>query len=446
MTEHDLLLRRVLNAVPAHSYAMNGLLSLLRIEASREVETAAVSCERRPVLRINPDFVRQRCRTDEHLFMLVMHELYHVLLGHTRLFPRATPAHNVAFVAVINSLLVLQHPERTYSSFFLDLYGPESGAARLLAPPEGKEIVEPALAALHRLLYDGHGKTSSEEIYGQLVRSLEPSGRGGLLLGSHGRRDPAAVAPDTDSWGTEGPVDPVVVDAIRRIVERWPKPQGARRGRSLSEILEHDRVGRQPTGRDVLAVLRRALTSASVARFASPRRGAGRVVAQVPLPDLRDRRGVVLRSAGHPPLFYESRIDAPRAARAGQARVYLDVSGSMEAYLPALYAALSTLRQLVQPQVVLFSTRTVTVALADFVSGAKAGTGGTSIDCVVEDLLVSRTRKALVLTDGYVGGVGAADRKRLAASGVDVRVVLTPGGWRKDLQPVASRFDELPQL
>jgi predicted metal-dependent peptidase len=148
MTDDETLVHRVLNAVPARSYAMNALLSLVRVEASREVETAAVSCERRPVLRINPDFVRARCRTDEHLFLLVMHELHHVLLGHTRMFPCATWAHNLAFDAVINSLLVLQHPERAYTSFFLEIYGAEKGVARLLAPPDGRPIAEPASPAL----------------------------------------------------------------------------------------------------------------------------------------------------------------------------------------------------------------------------------------------------------------------------------------------------------
>ena len=446
MNEDELLLSRVLNAVPAHSYAMNGLLSLLRVEASREVPTAAISCERRPVLRINPDFVRERCRTDEHLFMLVMHELYHVLLGHTRLFPRATPAHNVAFDAVINSLLVLQHPERAYSSFFLDIYGDEEGAGRLLAPPQGKAIAAPALAALHRLLYDGHGKTSSEEIYEQLIESLGMSGEPGLLLGSHASNGPGPETPDGDAWGTEGPLDPLVVDAIRRIVERWPKPEGARSGRSLSGLLEQERVTRRSVGREVLSVLRRALTSASVARFPSRRRSGGTVVGQVPFLDLRDRRGVVLRSAGHPPLLYDSRIHSPRATREGQARVYFDVSGSMEAYLPALYAALSALRYLIQPKVVLFSTQVVTIALADLVRGKVVTTGGTSIDCVVAHLLASRTRKALVLTDGYVGEVSAADKKQLEAAGTDIRVVLTPNGWRQDLRLAASRFDVLPAL
>ena len=117
------LTTRVLNAIPAGAYEMNALLSLLRIEETDTVPTACVSCERRPVLRINPEFVRRHCRTDEHLFMLVMHELHHVLLGHTRLFPRATRARNVAFDALINAMLVLRFPAQAYRSFFLDLYG-----------------------------------------------------------------------------------------------------------------------------------------------------------------------------------------------------------------------------------------------------------------------------------------------------------------------------------
>ena len=122
MTDPQDLTRRVLDAVPAGSYAMQALLSLARIEVSTDVPTAAVSCERRPALLINPDFVAAHCRTDEHLFMLVMHELYHVLLGHTRLYRVMTPAHNLAFDAVINAMLFARFPAVPYTSFFLDLY------------------------------------------------------------------------------------------------------------------------------------------------------------------------------------------------------------------------------------------------------------------------------------------------------------------------------------
>jgi hypothetical protein len=38
-----------------------------------------------PRLLINPQFVEAHAATPERLLMLVMHELHHVLLGHTRL-------------------------------------------------------------------------------------------------------------------------------------------------------------------------------------------------------------------------------------------------------------------------------------------------------------------------------------------------------------------------
>ena len=52
---------RLLNALPAGAYELTALLGLLRIEESRDVPTAAVTCERRPVLKLNPDFVAERC-------------------------------------------------------------------------------------------------------------------------------------------------------------------------------------------------------------------------------------------------------------------------------------------------------------------------------------------------------------------------------------------------
>jgi hypothetical protein len=65
---------------------------------------------------VNPRFVADRCRSDAHLFMLVLHELHHVLPGHTRLFPRATPAHNLAFDAVRGPSACSRRPLRRPSS------------------------------------------------------------------------------------------------------------------------------------------------------------------------------------------------------------------------------------------------------------------------------------------------------------------------------------------
>ena len=44
-------------------------------------------------------FIDKYCKTDEHLFMLVMHELYHKILGHTTLFGKTTIIENIVFDA-----------------------------------------------------------------------------------------------------------------------------------------------------------------------------------------------------------------------------------------------------------------------------------------------------------------------------------------------------------
>ena len=48
----------------------------------------------------------------------VLHELYHVLLGHTRMYERPTLAANWAFDCIINAQLCRLYPDVEYTSFF----------------------------------------------------------------------------------------------------------------------------------------------------------------------------------------------------------------------------------------------------------------------------------------------------------------------------------------
>ena len=430
---------RVLNAVPAAAFEMNALLSLVRIEDTRAVPTASVSCERRPVLRVNPDFVREHCRSDEHLFLLVMHELHHVLLGHTRLFPRATPAHNIAFDAVINAMLVARFAAEAHRSFFVDLYGDEDGPLRLLAPPTAdRAISDPALARLHQLLYGDQGVTS-EEVFNAIATALGAMpAPDGILLGDH-------AGPDEDVWGTDGRVDPEFVKAIRQIVEKWPRPEHTRRGRSLADLLERVDVRPLNPGATVLAVLRRALLGAARRRHAGALTELRPTLRQDVIPAASDRRAAVARAAGTVPLLYW-RASRRCGGRSGRARVYVDVSGSMDEYIPFLYGALAALRDHVDSGLWLFSTKVTPIPMAAFRRGIVTTTGGTEIACVLEHALQNRVRKVLVITDGYVGEPTREHVIALARSRTEVRVVLTPDGWRDDLVGIAARIDELPDV
>jgi hypothetical protein len=66
--------------------------------------------------------VERHAKTPEKLLMLVMHELHHVLLGHTRLFPCVTQTQNFVFDCVINALISRMFPEREHTSFLTEFY------------------------------------------------------------------------------------------------------------------------------------------------------------------------------------------------------------------------------------------------------------------------------------------------------------------------------------
>jgi uncharacterized protein with von Willebrand factor type A (vWA) domain len=192
--------------------------------------------------------------------------------------------------------------------------------------------------------------------------------------------------------------------------------------------------------------VRRALLGAATRSTAATRRRAlGPVPARGVWPELRDRRAATLQAAGATPLFYDASVTARNGRDAGRTDVYLDVSGSMDGYLRWLYGALVALRDHVSPTLRLFSTRVVPVGIAALRSGEVPTTGGTDIACVVRDLRRRHPRKVLILTDGYVGAPTSADQQWLRRR-TEVRVLLTPAGWRRDLEGIATRIDELPRL
>ena len=186
-------------------------------------------------------FLDEYCRDDGDLFLLILHELYHVILGHTRLFPRVTPIDNIVFDAVINSMLCRTVGRTVGTRLFTRINGYDSLPERLLRPPPGwPDEFEGALTALPPeeqriigLLYgaDESSKITYHDIYELLCKEL--SGRdvpNAFLLGSH---------------GTEQNEDGLLKEAVRRIVEGWPPPPfricGTRRGSKRGELLASTR-------------------------------------------------------------------------------------------------------------------------------------------------------------------------------------------------------------
>jgi hypothetical protein len=447
------LAERLLDCFPCGTYALPALLRLLDIVESREVATAAVECRAEPRLFINPEFVARWAATPEKLLMLVMHELHHVLLGHTRLFPRVTAVDNLVFDAIINSLLCRMFPAQEHVGFFTDLYDEARFPDCLLRPPAGWSplgqcslpvgLRDPRLrevAEVYRALYAQKG-AGYHELYDALRRLVsEELAKEVALLGDHRSEAPG----ESSSGGLLEERSPLLFEIVRAIVEDWPQPPDPIAGRSLADLLRDASVPprHQSSNRLVLRQLLR--------RVGGRDRGDGRRWARLadpatiltPLPTL-DRRSVVLRALGAEPLLHHGSLALPRRIPTSErVHVYLDVSGSIGGLKGALYGAVLDCREFVLPVVHLFSTEVADVSLGELRAGVCRTTWGTSIDCVARHMDARRVRRAVIITDGYVGRPTGGVRDTLCRACLGV--ALTPGNSRRDdLAEVANYWCDL---
>ena len=447
---HPSITDRLLSTFPSGTYCLPALLALAEITETNEVPSAAVECVARPRLLINPRWVERHAETPEKLVMLVMHELHHVVLGHTRLYPRLTRLDNLVFDAVINSMLCHLFPARAYRALMIDCYDDAKFPECFLRPPErwrpGGPVDTPrallvpgriALAPLYERLYS-EGGGAYEELRHALGSS--PEARAielDRLLGDHRPEEGGA-----SSAGNLEARSPVLLEEIRRIVERWPRPPKPIAGRTLHGVMERARFRLPPPGprSQLVGLLRRIARRGRGAAGRLPEwadwEGEG--------PILRiDRRTTVLRALGMCPLLQRTPSRRRRlASRQEPVHVYLDVSGSVNSILGALARAVIDCREQVHPDVHLFSEQVVDASIDELKAGVAPTTQGTSIECVAEHLERHGIRRAVLVTDGYVGMPGVRARRTL--SQCTLGVALTPGNsTRNDLEGLAAHWTTL---
>ncbi len=435
------LIEQVLQSVPAVHYGVSAMLRLLSIEESTEIPTACVSCGEYSTLRINPEFCARHAATKEKMMMLVLHELHHIVLGHTRLFPRATKLDNIVFDAVINAMLCHANPAPAYTAMFRDLYDEHDALQCLLRPASGwvisGELIAPPglrgypeLAQLHKKLY------SVGCTYGELRDAVERAALDremdlGLLLGNHD--DPGASLLEDA---------PALTELVQSIVDRLPCDTRLF-GRSIGELLRAVRVVVKPTKRGILRALLRKIGRLEVGGRVRRRSVALRDY-ESPIPRI-DRRGCVLRALGSRPLhFTHSQLRAATIGDGGKVHVYFDVSGSMQNIIAPLCAAIADCAECVHPRVHLFSTEVADVTLGALRAGALQSTGGTCIACVAEHVKAHGIKRAVIVTDGLVGALG--NDLSAVMQGVTLGIAMPEqGSARTDLEPYGDEWTMIPE-
>lgn len=448
-------------SLPAGTYCFPALLRIVDIIETTDVPTAAVECLPQPRMFVNPDFVTNHANTSGKLTFLLLHELHHVILGHTRLYPRAGRIENLAFDIVINALLARSLPHPRDHALLTDFYNVDELPAALLRPVVGwvapsnqhgvnflhipKIPVIPwanraprRLVKAYKDLYWGDGCTYSELIDAlrQLIRGDDASLAATPLLGDHTSEDEGA-----SSGGNLESRSETLFDAVRKVVADWPPPPIPSAGQSWGDLLKSQTHGPVQTPR---GQLRRAIEA--IARKGTgavgthPRHTAVHIETAIPR---LSRRGIVARAFGQTPFLNPDVIDIKHGRQTHEpVHVYLDVSGSVNGLIGALFGAIIDAGSAVHPVIHQFSTEVADVTLAELRRGVCRTTGGTSMDCVANHMIRHKVKRALIVTDGYVGTPGATGDAWMKTA--RIAVALTPGAsLRRDLEPYTDFWTEL---
>ncbi len=449
------IVNRLLRSLPSARFELDTFLRLAGVVVTREIQTAAVECSHYPRLLINPDFVQKYCQRDEHLFLLVMHEMWHILLAHTSLYPQMTEAHNIAFDAIINAELLQQFKDPEYLGFFERINPPDKFPHLLLRPPIGwpdnpqyLNIGPEGTRRILEQLYPPTGQQSVLPFYQEVLDLIikEAFDNGTLcpmLLGDH---QASRAKKDLMSNG-------VFRELLGDVIERWPGApyQGRGNGQQLNEWRAVFGPSSERLRRAFSVVLRRYL---GPNRGHIPQRGRislSDVSGKGVLPNGQDRLAPAREWLGVQNTLWSQKgqIRARAPQKPKQAHIYLDVSGSMTDVIPYLLSLILPYAANGMASVFQFSTMVHRLSFGDLRSGLLTTTGGTNIQCVVEHLLEvpEKIQKVLIISDGYVGKPHEEAIRALKARDMRIHVVLpSESPFRDDLRAITDSFTVLPPL
>lgn len=434
MNEIENIKNRLFSIIPMSSLHMMEFLKLMNIRFTDEVPSAAVTCTSRPELLLNKDFIDQYCQSDEHLFMLIMHELYHIILGHTHLFKRHTEIDNIAFDAVINAILCRMFPGEEYVSFFTNL-NPDSSFPGCILRPIGKNTPSKYIPILKNLYFTNTG--TYFEVYECIAKELKEKGGAYVLIGNHDERN-------------EEESNPLLKRMLDDIISKWPRELMVD-GRDLGGELKDGSIKFIKNDERNKNKMRRLLRKSGIISGVIDKRKANvtyiKEDAISVIPDYKDRTLLSKSIIYQQPLLYNSSLNTLKINKDNHVKtlIYLDVSGSVVDDINRFASLLLKPYKNKECLLFAFSTEVVPVTYKEFKEGKYQSTYGTDINCIFDHYFLLnkkyQTKKILILTDGMTGRPSNENYQKIISHKLDIYVGYFGRYDKEDLKDI-SKYDE----
>ena len=306
-------------------------------------------------IRYNPDFVQKNVKTEVDLFCLVFHEVLHAAFGHF-IHPNDDVA-NIACDAIINSVISnLFTVASGNGSLFKRLY-PVRDLPAILRPDS--QMAFSRYERVYNYLYPRSRqatKLSAGEVI-QTLRVLMPAvPTTVLLLGSHGGGEAKGAGQHALPGSVVQGISADLLNTIPHTGDGagcWDHLKDL-----LVEVLKTKKTIRQ-------SLLIGYTTRKKLEGFFDEGQRMRRITS--PFPINPSRRDIVLLSAGIWPGFFRNRQPEIVLKQKGIA-VFLDVSGSVNDYLPEIIGILAGFRDRIRT-VHLFSNAVVEVPFGALCGG-----------------------------------------------------------------------------
>ncbi len=341
-------------------------------------------------LRYNPEFVAKHVSCKDDLFSLIFHELLHPMFGH--FIHGCGEIENIAADAIINAVITnLYSDQSAHGNLFRKTHG-EKGMEGLLRP--GSNMANSRFCGVYEALYPMWGHSKDGITTGELITTLKiltETERVGhvLLLGTHG-------APHDGNAGVSARLPEDVLVRIAEEIKRSVRESSFMQAGYSSTLLELllEALNTHLSIRRVL--LRKFATKRKVDKFKELFQT--RRMSVSPLPLHPSKRDLVLLATGIYPFHFHNQLLEAGKRDQGLA-IYLDVSGSVNQYLPRILRILRSLRKEITT-VFQFSNKVVETSFETLLKGQVQTTYGTDFNCVARSILDKGFDKAILITDG----------------------------------------------
>ena len=398
------LVRQTLRETIGHDSFVAGFIT--SVQADSGCSTAGITKDGQ--LSYNPLFIDEFVTTKEDLFSLIFHELLHPMFNH--FIYQSGELENIAADAIINTVISTIYTDQSKNGHLFRKFYKPKGVTGLLR--SGSRMDQSRLDKVYDRLYlrsDDNRKLTTGELITTLKILLDHQAVSGvILIGTHGN-----VEAGEESFPQEV-LERIAYD-IKRSASRANSRSAGYNSCVIDLLLEalhtHLSIRR--------VILERFATNRKIDKFKELFRN--RHICSSPVPIYPSKRDLILLAAGFYPGSFHNAITRTGFKEKGLA-IYLDVSGSVNEYLPRILAILQGLKREITT-IYLFSNQVFETSFAALLKGHIKTTGGTDFDCIAASILENRLDKAVIITDGQAD-MKAENQKKLRDIGLITLTIL----------------------